>query len=86
MLLRDAARGAAHKMHGCTKGGRGSGGKGALASLCWSPFCPSHTVLPPPPPPPLVQVVDEAEANMAPADAVKLPYRVLHLPLAFNEK
>ena len=37
-------------MHGCTKGGRGSGGKGALASLCWSPFCPSHTVWPPPPP------------------------------------
>ncbi|PSC69627.1 urea carboxylase [Micractinium conductrix] len=36
--------------------------------------------------PKLLEVVDEAEANMAPADAVKLPYRVLHLPLAFNEK
>jgi hypothetical protein len=34
----------------------------------------------------VLQIIDEAEATMKPADDVSLPYRVLHLPLAFNEK
>ena len=34
----------------------------------------------------LLKVVEAAERDMRPADAVRLPYRIIHLPLAFDEK
>ena len=34
----------------------------------------------------LLAVIDEAERSMKPADDVQLAHRVLHLPMAFNDK
>lgn len=34
----------------------------------------------------LLAVIDEAESSMKPADDMQLAHRVLHLPLAFNDK
>lgn len=44
-----------------------------------SPACPPNVLLPP-------QIIEAAEARMQPADGIRLPYRVVHLPLAFNER
>lgn len=33
-----------------------------------------------------MQILDNAERDMIPVDDIKLPSRVLHLPMAFNER